>query len=82
LSYLLEGRGRKPPACSGAGQTPGSPSGKAEETNDATATAGALGSMVQSKGQHGEGKVSGSDKKISEFTKNYEAASGDDKKTN
>ncbi|OIQ50021.1 hypothetical protein BerOc1_01951 [Pseudodesulfovibrio hydrargyri] len=55
------------PAGPGAGRTPGSPSGKSEETNDAAATAGALGGMVQSKGQHGKGKLTSNDPKAQEL---------------
>ena len=63
----------------GAGRTPGSPSGKAEEAHDAAASAGALGGMVQSKGQHGKGKVTGGDKIIDDFKTEYEAAAPTDK---
>jgi hypothetical protein len=54
--------GRPEPA-----QTPGSPSGKPEEAHDAAASAGALGGMVQSKGQHGKGKLTSNDPKVQEL---------------
>ncbi|MGE4421508.1 MAG: hypothetical protein AB7D39_04370 [Pseudodesulfovibrio sp.] len=58
-------------------QTPGSPSGKSEEANDAAATAGALGGMVKPKGQHGKGKLISEDEIT---TRLKEEADGDPKK--